>query len=120
MGKFDTNKVDYRDLNDLQVKRYADRKDEYTGRTESSGHDPSPDAIGGYYGIYWWEVYKTASGELYRVQCYDGVYKSKEAYYIADGHTDFCACTLAGPGTDVDYCTCMTEEQLGLLVKSWD
>ena len=46
----------------------------------SRGWDPSPDAIGGYYGIQWWEHYEDAkTGEKYRVHCYDGVYGGKSA-----------------------------------------
>lgn len=55
------------------------------GPSEERGSDPSPDAIGGYYGISWWNYFKDAStSEVYRVRCTDGVNGGRGAYLRKD------------------------------------
>ena len=42
------------------------------------GHDPSSEAIGGYYGIEWYEYFQDSkTNEVYKVRCTDGVYKCR-------------------------------------------
>ena len=56
-----------------------------SGPTEEAGHDYSRNAIGGAYGLAWWEYFKDAQTcEVYRVRCHDGVNSSKSAYSIND------------------------------------
>lgn len=53
--------------------------------SEPRGHDPSPDAIGGYYGIRWEEFFQDRnSGQVYKVSCTDGVNGGKGAYLPRD------------------------------------
>lgn len=69
------------DIRDLHHRHFAhpfDHAVQYEGPTR--GHDHSPDAIDGCYGIQWDEVFRDRkTGELYAVTCYDGVYRSKNA-----------------------------------------
>lgn len=45
------------------------------------GHDPSSDAIGGFYGIAWDELFRDPeTEELFVVECYDGTNRSKASY----------------------------------------
>ena len=45
------------------------------------GNHPSPNAIGGYYGIAWYQYFQDSkTNEFYKVRCYDGVYKSKGSH----------------------------------------
>ena len=45
------------------------------------GDHPSSEAIGGYFGVAWYEYFQdNKTNEIYKVKCYDGVYRSKEAY----------------------------------------
>jgi hypothetical protein len=56
-----------------------------SGPAEQAGHDYSRNAIGGAYGIAWWEYYKDAmTCEVYRVRCHDGVNSSRSAYSLND------------------------------------
>ncbi|MBE7525079.1 hypothetical protein KJZ71_02665 [Patescibacteria group bacterium] len=49
------------------------------------GVHPSPDAIGGYYGMGWIEVFRDhETGELFRVSCSDGTYGGKSSHTDAD------------------------------------
>lgn len=70
------------DIKLLPHRRYATRGDEELNFNGSiRGHDPSPEAIDGYYGIAWDQVFKDAqTGEVYVVSCYDGTNRSKGAY----------------------------------------
>ena len=69
------------DIRDLERRRFAhpfDHAVEY--KSPTSGHDHSPEAIGGCFGIQWEEVFRDRkNGELYAVTCYDGVNRSKDA-----------------------------------------
>jgi len=69
-------------VNRLPWRTWANRGDERVDAPPCNrGCDPSPDAIGGYYGMSWTEVFKDQqSGELYRVECSDGVNGGKGAY----------------------------------------
>ena len=43
-------------------------------KDESFGVGASPDAIGGYYGVGWYEYFRDSkTGEIYKVSCSDGV-----------------------------------------------
>jgi hypothetical protein len=66
---------------------YAGRLDKRVDGPDNSvhGHHLSPEAIGGYYGIGWYEYFEDReTGEIYRVHCYDGVYRSKSSYTDED------------------------------------
>jgi hypothetical protein len=69
-------------LDTMPVRQHAERADtELGGSEDHTAHDPSPDAIGGAYGVQWWTVFRChKTNELYKVRCYDGVYKSKGPY----------------------------------------
>ena len=75
-------KLSYDEVCKLRQRRWATRGDaEVPAEVEDRGHDPSSDAIGGFYGISWLEVFRdSVTCELYAVQCYDGVNRSKGAY----------------------------------------
>lgn len=70
------------EVSKLPRRKWATRGDEEVpADTCDRGHHPSSEAIGGFYGIAWTEVFKDAkTGELYAVECYDGTYRSKGAY----------------------------------------
>jgi len=66
---------DYADALDRPVK--SDRK--------KHGVDASPDAIGGHYGVGWYEIFQDRkTGEQYQVHCSDGVNGGKGAYSHQD------------------------------------
>ena len=51
------------------------------GPEDRHGVDPSPDAIGGYYGIGWYSYFRDRNtGEIYKVHESDGVNGGKGAY----------------------------------------
>jgi len=72
--------------NELPLRRWAGVFDlPVQGDESTHGVDPSPDAIGGCYGIGWYEYFKDANtGEVYRVHCSDGVNGGKDAYSEKD------------------------------------
>lgn len=56
-----------------------------SGPKEVWGVDHSPDAIGGSYGVGWWEYFEDAkTSETYRVRCTDGVNGGNSAYTEKD------------------------------------
>lgn len=70
---------------------WADRKDKSIPEADykkhgiqdrgATGHDPSPDAIGRFFGMQWYEYFICRkTGDLYKVLCYDGANRSKGAY----------------------------------------
>jgi len=67
-------------INSLPSRKWADKSHTYLGSSETGPDMPSPDAIGGAYGISWYEVYQDEKGEIYCVHCYDGTYRSKGAF----------------------------------------
>jgi cold shock CspA family protein len=75
-------------------RQYADVFDLPTdGPTETHPAGISPNAIGGAYGISWYEYFIDAStGETYKIYCCDGVNRSKEAYSIEDREWMSSAC----------------------------
>ena len=63
------------DIVALPSKTYADPTHTSIGESESQGHMPSPNAIGGYYGIQWYCAFENPkTKERYKVHCTDGVY----------------------------------------------
>jgi hypothetical protein len=74
------------EVRNLPSKHYADPLDEpVRGPKNTHGVHPSPDAIGGYYGIGWYEYFRDRNtGELYHVHCSDGVNGGKGAYSDKD------------------------------------
>lgn len=61
-------------MEDIPQRTWANRDHEELHIDDSyTGHDPSPDAIGGFYGIAWWAVFKDEDGNVYKVRCTDGV-----------------------------------------------
>lgn len=51
------------------------------GPPDQYGISPSPDAIGGYYGMGWYSYFLDhQTGERFRVRCSDGVNGGKDAY----------------------------------------
>ncbi len=62
-------------MEQVPVRRYAHPFDRpVEGNKSSHGVDPSPDAIGGYYGMGWYEYFVDhKTGERFRVHCSDGV-----------------------------------------------
>lgn len=69
------------DIRDLSRRRFSHPFDHAVPyQSPTHGHDHSPDAIGGSFGIQWDEVFRDRNtGELYAVHCYDGVNRSKDA-----------------------------------------
>ena len=79
------------------TKQWASREDKYLGFSDNYGHHPSSDAIGGYYGMQWWEIFLDRETQKpYRVSCYDGVYQSKGSFYERPGHLSSCASNVEG------------------------
>lgn len=74
------------DIRDLNRRRFAHPFDHAVPyQSPTHGHDHSPDAIGGCYGIQWDEVFRDRNtGGLYAVNCYDGTNHSKDALDPAD------------------------------------
>ncbi len=74
------------DVNKLPYRHYAhpfDRPVEAKSAHHGVGRDS--DAIGGYTGIGWYEVFRDrTTNELYRVHCSDGVYGGKSAHHDDD------------------------------------
>ena len=66
----------------IPQRTWADPRDESVpGDSETFGVRPSPDAIGGYYGIGWHEFFRDRNtGEVYKVRCTDGVYGGRGPY----------------------------------------
>jgi hypothetical protein len=70
-----------KEINQMDHRKWAEPSHEQVGSSEeATGHDPSPEAIGGYYGMQWYEIFKDNRGELYAVRCYEGTNRSKEAH----------------------------------------
>jgi hypothetical protein len=71
---------------DVKERRWAKVEDEALNIDAGTmGDHPSNDAIGGYFGVAWYEYFKDhATGETYKVHCYDGVYRSKGAFTDED------------------------------------
>jgi hypothetical protein len=67
---------------DVPSRNFADPLDlPVQGPDATRGHDPSPDAIGGYYGISWYTYYKDRkTDEVYKVYCTDGVNGGRGPY----------------------------------------
>ncbi len=82
------------EIKDLPQREYAERAHKAIGAVDAGGHHTSPEAIGGYYGIQWWEVFENTSGQRYKVRCYDGVdrssgpFKEERPNYIPDEFID--------------------------------
>lgn len=72
------------EVHNLPSRRYAEKHHKSIGGTDYWGIQPSPEAIGGYYGIAWHEVYEDDSGERYKVRCTDGVYGGRGPYREED------------------------------------
>ena len=66
----------------MACRQWATRGDkQIDGPARTGPHDLSPDAIGGAYGIYWYEYFEDQeTGERYMVRCFDGTNRSKGAY----------------------------------------
>lgn len=75
-------KMNWREVGRLPRRKWATRGDaEISVDPCDRGHHASPDAIGGFYGMAWTEVFEDQkTGERYAVECYDGTYRSKGAY----------------------------------------
>jgi hypothetical protein len=71
-------------LRALPSREYAERGDRCIGASESTPHDRSPDAIGGAYGIAWYDVFENERGERYKVYCFDGERSGKGPYRNED------------------------------------
>lgn len=55
------------------------------GESQTRGHDASPDAIDGYYGVSWLQAFRDhRDGKLYAVQCFDGTNRSKGTHSPED------------------------------------
>lgn len=71
--------IEIRNLAHRQWAHPFDHSVQYEGPTR--GHDYSPEAIGGCYGMAWDMVFRDRkNGELYAVNCYDGVNRSKSPH----------------------------------------
>jgi len=109
-------KFTHSELQAIPERRYAVRSHENVGESKDTyGHHPSPEAIGGFYGIRWLEVFRDNAGNLYKVRCHDGVYSSDGPYYIRDGHADYCTSNIEDLKDPDEHCNCMSEEELELL-----
>jgi hypothetical protein len=70
----------------IETRQWAHREDELisTPAGHAKGTEPhgkSPDAIGGAYGIAWWEYFReSTSRRIYRVRCTDGVNGGRGPY----------------------------------------
>lgn len=69
-------------MENMATRRYAHPFDRLVKGDETNhGVSPSSNAIGGYYGIGWYDYFiDHKSGEHFRVHCSDGVYGGKDAY----------------------------------------
>lgn len=75
------------DIHKISERKYAGRYDIPLKNISSDikGHHASTDAIGGCYGIQWYECFKDQkTNEIYKVSCIDGVYGGKDAYSDED------------------------------------
>ncbi len=81
------------EIRSLPHRQYAEKHHRQIGESDHWGHHPSPEAIGGYYGIAWYAVFEDPeTGERYNVHCTDGVYGGsgpfrEEALTDADAST---------------------------------
>ncbi len=58
-----------------------DRRVKVDGDEQTHGVDASPDAIGGHYGMGWYEAFRChKTGQIYKVHCSDGVNGGKSAH----------------------------------------
>jgi hypothetical protein len=64
----------------LPSRRYAERGDTCIGASGGSDWDRSSDAIGGAYGISWYEVFEDGQGNCFKVYCVDGERGGKGPY----------------------------------------
>src|SRR5437868_1459039 len=71
---------------EISIRGYANVLDlQADGPSETRKCDHAPEAIGGAYGVEWWEYYTDhVTGEIYKVSCWDGVNGGKTAYSIND------------------------------------
>lgn len=77
------------DLGNIESRHFAGALDEPiddpTGKNEKWGCNPSSEAIGGYYGIAWYEFFRDVeTREIYKVRCSDGVNGGKGAHSNED------------------------------------
>lgn len=74
-----------RTLPSRQFAHPFDRPVKVEGDEQTHGVDPSSEAIGGFYGIGWYEAFKDhQTGQLYIVHCSDGVNRGKSAHSQRD------------------------------------
>jgi hypothetical protein len=79
----ETKKIDVSKMPHRRNAHPFDRTVPYEEPTR--GHDPSPEAIDGYYGTAWDEIFRDhMTGQLFAVTCYDGVNRSKNAHSVRD------------------------------------
>lgn len=73
-------------MNKISERSYAGIYDiPQNNPSDIKGHHASHDAIGGHYGIQWFEYFKDRkTNEIYKVSCTDGVYGGKGAYSDED------------------------------------
>lgn len=79
------------EIRSIPSRRYANPGDSIIGESDfTDGAHPSPDAIGGYYGISWYTVLCDAkTGEKYCVRCSDGENGGKGLYPEDETVLDF-------------------------------
>lgn len=68
------------ELKEIPNRLHADKSHEEMGEGPSRGCHPNSEAIGGFYGICWYSVFKDETGKLYKVYCSDGVYGGMGPY----------------------------------------
>lgn len=73
-------------MKNLPVREYAHPFDRpIQGEDSTHGVSPSSDAIGGYYGLGWYQHFEDhRTGERFRVHCSDGTYGGKDAHSDQD------------------------------------
>jgi len=79
--------TELKDGKDIPQRRWATLGDvEVDGYDPNEGgHGPSPDAIGGYFGVEWQSYFRDAeTNEVYQVRCTDGENGGKGAYSPED------------------------------------
>ena len=67
-------------IRELPTRQFAEKTHTSLGSTDSWGINRSNEAIGGYYGIAWYEAFEDGQGVRYKVYCWDGINGGKLPY----------------------------------------
>jgi len=73
-------------LSGMESRAFAEHADKTLGVSEITPWGRSPDAIGGAYGVAWYEVFEDERGKRYKVFCTDGVNGGRGPYRIEEDY----------------------------------